>query len=87
MDDGATSCAMPVSAQVEALRRALVVRDGMTVTVESVDLTGLDERERGPVLDAMVAGEASPFVVVAGRLICSGGVDIACVLAAVASPA
>jgi len=36
------------------------------------------------VLDAMVAGEESPFVVVAGRLVCAGEVRIPEVLAAVA---
>lgn len=77
---------MPVSTQIERLRVALAARGGAPVLIESVDLVGLEETERAPVLDAMVAGDESPFVVVGGRLVCTGSVDVERVLDALPSP-
>lgn len=80
-DDSA--CGMPVSAQIERLRRALNERMGeAAVRVIESDLAGLDDPERHAVLDAIVAGEPSPYVVAAGRVACVGSVDIEAVTAA-----
>ena len=81
--DGESACGLPVSAQVERLKRALATRAGdVGVSVLSVDLFSLVGRERDAALDAVVAGEPSPFVLFDGRLICAGAVDLPVVLAA-----
>lgn len=82
--EGESACGLPVSAQTERLKRELAARWGDSVSVLSADLYGLEGAERDAVLDAMVAGDPSPFVLVDGRLVCSGAVELPAVLAALA---
>jgi hypothetical protein len=82
MADDSYACGMPVSRQIERLERALDERLGAGFPVMSVDLTGLEEDERHAVLDAIVAGDPSPYVVVGGRLVSTGAVSIEAVLGA-----
>lgn len=80
-----TACAMPVSVQIDRLRVELGDRFERAPAVVSVDLYGLDPGpELDAALDAVVAGESSPFVLVGGRVVCIGKVDIDSVVAALA---
>lgn len=72
---------MPVSAQVERLKRQLADRLG-DCEVLAVDLYSLTGSERDAALDAIVTGQPSPFVLIEGRLVCTGGVELDAVLAA-----
>ena len=81
--DAESACGLPVSAQVERLRRALSTRaSDDEVAVLSVDLYSLVGADRDAALDAVVSGKPSPFVLYDGRLICAGAVDLPVVLAA-----
>jgi len=82
VSSGVSACGMPVSRQIERLERALGERVGAGCSVINVDLTGLDDDERNAVLDAIVVGESSPYVVLGGRLVCTGGVSVGAVLEA-----
>lgn len=75
---------MPVSAQIERLNRALAAREGDGFVVLSADLYSLEGSELDAALDAMVAGASSPFVLIAGRLVCTGAIEVPAVLAALA---
>ena len=75
---------MPVSVQMERLRRGLEDRFDDAPQVVSVDLYSLEGPERDAALDAVVGGEPSPFVLVNGRVVCRGSVEIEPVLAALA---
>jgi hypothetical protein len=79
-----SACNMPVSVQVDHLRHALRSRAGEAFVVENADLYALEGAERDLALDAMVAGEPSPYVLVGGRLVCTGSVDVPVVLEALA---
>ena len=79
-----SSCGMPVSLQIERLRRELAGRFGDGFLVLSTDLYSLEGVERDAALDAMVAGAPSPFVLVRGRLVCTGAVEVPAVLDALA---
>lgn len=46
------------------------------------DLADLSDPERHAVLDAMIADEPSPYVLVDGHVVSTGSVDTAAVLAA-----
>lgn len=75
---------MPLTTQVGRLERALaaVPRDDVRVVV--TDLTGLDGPDLQAALDGLASGETSPFVLIGGRLVCTGSVDVEAVLAALA---
>jgi len=75
---------MPVSVQIDRLMHVLAGHRAEGVSVLATDLYSLAGVERDAALDAVVAGEASPFVFVNGRLVCTGGVDPEAVLAALA---
>jgi len=75
---------MPASTQIERLRTALEPWFAGRASVLGVDLYTLEGVERELVLDAMVAGDPSPFVLVNGRLACTGTVDAKAVLDALA---
>lgn len=77
------ACGIPVAAQVDVLRRELEARRFGALPVEVVDLYSLTGIERDVALDAVVAGEPSPLVLVGGRLACAGSVDVDAVLGAV----
>ena len=79
-----SACGLPVSSQVQRLKLALTERFGRAPEIPVVDLYELDPDEQGPAIDAVVSGELSPFVVVNGRLVCTGTVDVAAVLGALA---
>jgi len=79
-----SACGLPVSAQIDRLKHALTSGSGDAVSVLAVDLYSLTGADRHAALDAVVAGEPSPFVLLDGRLVCTGGVDIPAVLAALA---
>lgn len=78
----AGACGMPVEHQVGRLERALVSRGRDRVRVAVTDLLDLPEVERHAALDAMVADEPSPYVLIGGRMVCTGSVDVEAVLAA-----
>jgi hypothetical protein len=71
---------MPVSVQIARLERELVSRQTEGFVVENTDLYRLVGTERDAALDAVVAGEPSPFVLMCGRLVCTGAVDTSAVL-------
>lgn len=75
---------MPVSLQIERLRRELANRLGDGFLVLSTDLHGLEGADREAALDAMVAGAPSPFVLVQGQLVCTGAVEVPAILDALA---
>jgi hypothetical protein len=85
-DDGA-ACGMPVSAQMERLRRELAATGRTDVSVVDVDLYSLVGSERDVALDAVVAGKPSPFVLLGGHLVCTGSVEVPTVLAALETSA
>jgi len=76
------ACGLPVSAQVARLKVQLADRDLGAASVDEVDLYSLREADRDAALDALVAGEPSPFVLIDGRLVCSGSIVLADVVAA-----
>ena len=73
---------MPVSVQVDRLRRELAARFDGRYRVLDTDLYSLEGAERDAALDAVVAGEPSPFVLLDGRLVCTGAVELEAVLVA-----
>lgn len=79
-----SACGMPVSVQIERLERELSTRFGDGFSVLSTDLYSLEGSERDAALDAVVAGAPSPFVLVKGRLVCTGSVEARAVLEALA---
>jgi hypothetical protein len=81
LDDQA--CGLPVSAQIDRLEQALYERLGGGFAVYEVELQQLTGAPRDVAFDAVVAGEASPFVIVGDRLVCTGSVEVATVLDAI----
>jgi hypothetical protein len=79
---GESACGMPVSVQIARLERELASAVGGGFVVENTDLYSLEGSERDAALDAVVAGEPSPFVLMSGRLVCTGAVDVVAVLEA-----
>ncbi len=75
---------MPVSVQIDRLRRELAGRSAAGVQVVETDLYALEGPDRDAALDAVVDGEPSPFVLMAGKVVCTGAVEIDAVLAALA---
>jgi len=82
-----SACAMPVSLQVERLKRDLAARGDQAVTVLEVELHSLTGADRDAALDAIVADIPSPYVLIDGRLVCSGSIDIDAVMGALDSEA
>lgn len=78
------SCGMPVSLQIERLRRELEAQLGGGFRILTADLYSLEGAERDAALDAVVAGDPSPFVLVHGKLACTGAVEVHAVLEALA---
>ena len=79
--DGA--CGLPVSAQIDRLEQELHERIGDGFALYEVELEQLLGAQREAAFDAVVAGEPSPFVLIGERLVCTGSVDVAAVIAAV----
>jgi len=75
---------LPVSFQVQRLKDALTERMGTGFLVRDTDLYSLQGAERDAALDALGAGEPSPFVLLDGRLVCAGAVEVSAVLEAIA---
>ena len=75
---------MPVAFQVQRLRDALAAHLGIGFAVLDTDLYSLAGAERDAALDALGAGEPSPFVLLGGRLVCAGSVEVSAVLDALA---
>jgi hypothetical protein len=75
-----SACGMPVSLQVERLKRDLAAHAGDALSVREVDLYSLEGADRDAALDAVVAGEPSPFVLIDGRLVCAGAIDSEAIL-------
>lgn len=73
---------MPVAVQIDRLERALAERAGDSFSVVSAGLADLARLERDVTIDAMVAGEPSPYVLVDGRIICTGSIELPAVFAA-----
>jgi len=72
---------MPVSLQIERLERELKRDGGGNASVLLVDFDDLEGSERDAAFDAVVTGAPSPFVIVDGRLVCSGAIDIPAIIA------
>lgn len=87
IDDTMTdsACGMPVSAQMERLGRELERRQAGAFEIVQTDLYGLEGPGRDAAIDAVVAGEPSPFVILDGRIVCTGSVDIEAVAGALAA--
>ncbi|MDR3686940.1 MAG: hypothetical protein P4L93_08300 [Coriobacteriia bacterium] len=66
--------------QIERLERELANRLGSGFSVQATDLYSLEGVERDAALDALVAGEPSPFVLALGGLVCTGSVDTSAIL-------
>lgn len=79
-----SSCGMPVSLQVQRLRLDLARRVGDAVSVLEVDLYALTGADRDAALDALVAGAPSPYVLIGGRLVCTGAIDLEAIRAVLA---
>jgi hypothetical protein len=79
-----SACGLPVSAQIDRLERELRARVGDGFALYEVELEQLLGVQREAALDAVVAGEPSPFVLIGERLVCTGSVDVAAVLEAIA---
>jgi hypothetical protein len=75
-----SACGMPVSFQVERLKRDLREHLDNAASVLEVDLYTLEDADRDAALDAIVAGKPSPYVLVDGLLVCVGVIDSAAVL-------
>ena len=73
---------MPISAQIARLERAVAEKLGDGIAVAEVDLYSLEGDDRMAALDAVVAGDPSPLVLIDGQLVCTGGIDVSAVLAA-----
>ena len=73
LPEGGSTCGMPVSMQIENLRRDIASRMS-GYTVELTDLYSLQGADRDVALDAVVAGEPSPFVLVDGELVSTGAI-------------
>jgi hypothetical protein len=83
--NGDPICGTPVSLQVEYLKRQLADHHVLDFSVVSTDLQGLDDIERNAAIDAVVAGEPSPFVLVNGRVACAGSIELPAILEALGS--
>jgi hypothetical protein len=75
---------MPLSVQIARLERAIAERFDESFTVAEVDLYSLEGDDRMAALDAVVTGDPSPLVIVGGRLVCTGSVDVEAILGALA---
>lgn len=75
-----TSCGIAVSAQMQRLRVALAAAGHGEHPVVSAEFADLEEDELQSAIDAVVAGEPSPLVLVDGRIVCSGSVEIPLIL-------
>jgi len=80
-----SACGMPVSLQVERLRRDLAERGHDDVSVFEVDLYTLIGSDRDAAIDAIVGDVASPYVLLDGRLVCAGSIDSDAVLGALST--
>jgi hypothetical protein len=78
------ACGMPVSLQIERLERELGSRFGEGYVVVNTDLYDLEGEERDATFDAVAAGEPSPFVLIGGKLVCTGAVEVPAVVNALA---
>jgi hypothetical protein len=74
---------MPIALQAERLEQQLRSRGVTRFAVSTPDLYDLDGADRDVALDAIVEGRPSPYVIIEGRLVCSGAVRLDEVLAAV----
>lgn len=83
--NGDPICGTPVSLQVAHLKRQLADHLKFDFSVVSADLNGLDDSERTAAIDAVVAGEPSPFVLVDGRVVCAGSIEVPAILEALGS--
>jgi hypothetical protein len=79
---GDDACGMPVSLQIERLKSALSGRTAEGVSIASVEMGDLDDTERHAVIDLIVAGEESPYVLLDGRVVSTAGVHVDKVLEA-----
>ena len=79
-----SDCGLPIAVQIDRLERQLNERFDVRFDVGNVDLYSLEGTERDEALDAVVAGEPSPFVLVGGHLVCTGNVDPQAVIACIA---
>ena len=75
---------MPIGLQAERLEQQLRSRGLTRFSVSTPDLYDLDGADRDVALDAIVEGRPSPYVLIGGRLVCSGAVEIDAVLEALA---
>ncbi len=80
-----SACGMPVERQAELLEAALRERGIAGIAVDAPDLYDLEGDERDAALDAIVEGRPSPYVLVGGRLVSSGAIEMDSVFDAVSA--
>lgn len=80
-----SSCGMPIAVQMQRLRDALAAAGIGDLAVVSAELADLDEGELQSAIDAVVACEPSPLVLLGGRIVCSGAVEIPLILDSISS--
>lgn len=73
---------MPMTLQIERLALQLGEHLDEGSSIVSADLYDLQGAELRVALDAVVAHEPSPFVLVDGQLVCTGAVEVDAVLGA-----
>ena len=80
--DDQRACDMPIELQCQRLETLLRDRGACCFTVANPELHELDGDDRNVALDAIVEGAPGPYVLVEGRLVCSGTIDAEAVYSA-----
>jgi len=75
---------MPLGLQAERLEQQQRARGLTRFAVSTPDLYDLNGVDREVALDAIIEGRPSPFVLVGGRLVCAGAVEVDAVMDALA---
>lgn len=75
----------PLQSLLQVLEARLGQRVGRDVSIEEGDLYSLVGPERDAAIDALVAGLDTPLLMVAGRVVCAGGLDVGKVVDALAA--
>ena len=66
----------PLQSLLQVLEARLGQRVGRDVSIEEADLYSLVGSERDAAIDALVAGLDTPLLMVAGRVVCAGDLDV-----------
>ena len=66
----------PLQSLLQVLEARLGERVGRDVSIQEADLYALVGAERDAAIDALVAGLDTPLMMVAGRVMCAGELDL-----------